>query len=149
MVPFGLFWGGFAIFWEYSAITSNKTPLFFVFWGIPFVLIGIYLIVGRFFIDSQLRSHTYYGVTDQRVLVLSGVWAREVMSVSLQNLYGITLRERSDGSGDILFGSMYPMSEMERHTAWSAAAKKRVPTFEFICDVRKVYDLIQQAKRKK
>ncbi len=135
MVPFSLFWGGFAFFWEYNVVNNNKAPFFFMLWGVPFVLIGIYLIVGRFFADNYQRSRTYYGVTDQRVLILSGIWTREVKTISLQNLNEISLTERSDSSGDILFGP-------RMH-------KKMVPTFELIDNVRQVYDLIQRTQRKK
>jgi hypothetical protein len=35
-IPFSLFWGGFAVFWESSAIIHHAPPLFVV-WGIPFL----------------------------------------------------------------------------------------------------------------
>ena len=135
LVPFSLLWGGFAFFWEYNVVILNKAPFFFMLWGIPFVLIGIYLIAGRFFVDSYQRSRTYYGVTDQRVLILSGISARQVKAISLQNLNETSLTERSDGSGDIAFGSMGP--------------KYKAPTFELIDNVREVYNLIEKSKFKK
>jgi hypothetical protein len=146
-VPFSLLWGGFAFFWEYNVVTNTKAPAFFVLFGAAFVLIGIYLIAGRFFVDSFQRSRTYYGVTDQRALIVSGRWAREVKAISLPNLNEISLTERSDGSGDIVFGSMNPMYAMWRGTPWPGTGKKMVPTFEFIDNVRQVYDLIHRGDR--
>ena len=88
-------------------------------------------------------------VTDQRVLILSGIWSREVNAVSLQNLNEISLTERSDGSSDIAFGSMNSMYAMWRGTGWPGMDNRMVPTFELLDKVRQVYDHLKQAQRKK
>jgi hypothetical protein len=101
-VPFSLLWGGFAIFWEYSVVFSEKgAPLFFKIWGIPFVLVGLYLIVGRFFVDAWQRRRTLYGITDKRVLILTG---SKLASLNLGSLSKVSLRKRGSGGGVINLG---------------------------------------------
>jgi hypothetical protein len=99
-------WGGFAFIWEWSVFNS-KAPFFFLLWGIPFVLVGVYLIVGRFFVDAWQRDKTYYGVTNERIIIVSGHLNRKVKTLDLGALSDLSLTERSDRSGTITFGAGY------------------------------------------
>lgn len=103
LIPFSLCWAGFACFWEYSVI-QHAAPVFFRLWGIPFVLLGVYLMAGRFFADAYRRRRTFYGLTDSRILIASGVFTRTVTGLDLGKIAQLEIRERSDGSGTISFG---------------------------------------------
>lgn len=147
LIPFSLMWGGFAIFWEYQVASSPHAPAFFMAWGVPFVLIGLYLIIGRFFVDSLARSRTWYGVTNQRVLILTGLPRREVKSLSLQGLHDMSLSERADHSGSITFGSNPLSAAMWAGSAWPGMGKRLAPAFDLIDDARQVYNTIREAQR--
>lgn len=144
LIPFSLLWGGFAFFWEAGVIHSNA-PFFFRLWGIPFVLVGLYLIVGRFFVDSQLRKKTIYGVSNQRVLIVSGFFSRNFRSLNLKTLSEINLSENADGSGAITFGPNYSLMQ-NPGAGWPSYARDRPPSFELIERVRNVYEVIRRAQ---
>jgi hypothetical protein len=93
-------WGGFAIFWEYSAFHSNA-PVFMKIWGVPFVLVGLYLMAGRFLVDAWVRRRITYGVTNHRVIVVAGSRRSRVVSHAISQLDRIDLAEHRDGTGTI------------------------------------------------
>jgi hypothetical protein len=146
MVPFSLMWGGFAFFWEAAALTTDA-PIFFKLWGVPFVLIGIYIIIGRFFWDAHRRARTFYGVTDRRiVIVTTGVGAR-VKSLQMRTLSDVTLSTSRDGSGTIAFGPSPAGSWWLTGSGWPGA-QAQAPQFELIGQAKATYDLIGEAQRR-
>ncbi|MGE3241339.1 MAG: PH domain-containing protein [Pirellulales bacterium] len=147
LVPFSLMWGGFAIFWELTVINA-KAPLFFKFWGMPFVLIGLYLIFGRFFVDAWQRAKTFYGVTSERILIRSGLWNRTTQSLNLKSLPEIVLSERSSGGGTITFGPSNIFSQMQNPGAGWPSWGPKPTAIELAVDARQVYQIICEARRK-
>ena len=77
LIPFGLLWFGFAIFWESNAIQTDG-DYFFMLWGIPFLLAGLYFTVGRFFIDAKKRANTIYGIISDRIILKSEIFGSEI-----------------------------------------------------------------------
>lgn len=146
-VPFSLMWGGFAVFWEYSVSTAKDAPIFMMLWGVPFVLAGLYMIAGRFFADAYQRKRTYYGVTDQRIVILGGLFNREVKSLPLTTLSDITFSERPDHRGTITFGPSSFGLSMMGSTPWPGASKRMPPAFDLIENARHVYALIREAQQ--
>ncbi len=145
-IPFSLIWGGFAIFWESMAIASH-TPFIFKLWGIPFVLIGLYMIVGRFFVDAAVRAKTVYAVTSQRVLIITQIRGRQVQTLPLKQLPVLSLNERGDGSGTVTFGSQSPFQTWGQMGMTTNRGAMILPRFDRIPQARQVYDIIQRAQQ--
>src|SRR6185437_8312393 len=95
LIPFSLLWGGFAVFWEVSVFKTNA-PFFFSLWGIPFVLAVAYIIFGRFFVDAYQRGRIIYGLTNEHVIIMSGLLSQNVKSLNLRTLSDISITEKSD-----------------------------------------------------
>lgn len=142
MVPFSLLWGGFAIFWEVMALRG--APFFFALWGIPFVGIGLYMMVGRFFVDSFRRRGTFYGLTDQRIIVASRFPTRFMKSYSVGTLTNLSLEDHGNGTGTIPFGPLVLRNAMGRQAMWFSMPTESA--FEMIPDAKHVFDLIRETQ---
>jgi hypothetical protein len=144
-IPFSLLWGGFAIFWEWGVVKS-KAPFFFSLWGVPFVLVGLYITVGRFFVDAYQRAATAYALTDRRVLIRSGLLTQSVKSLALGGLPELSLAERADGAGTITFGPTPWGALRLAGTPWSGSRNQEAPAFEGIADARSLYNQVRAAQ---
>jgi len=148
LIPFSLMWCGFAIFWE-STVFFTDAPFFFKLWGIPFVLVGLYITVGRFIIDILQRKNTIYGITNDRVIIRSGIFSKQTKSLNIRTISDITFKEKSDGSGTISLGPTGLGQSMlfagNNWSTWSRA--KSTPSLEFIGQVRKVYNILIERQR--
>lgn len=102
LVPFSLMWGGFAIVWEWQVLTSSES-LLFVLWGIPFVLVGLYFIVGRFIYKKHRKLKTVYGLTDSRAIVSTS--ERSFDDTPIKNVPVCVNRSRDNRHATIIFGA--------------------------------------------
>lgn len=68
LVPFSIMWCAFAIFWE-SGVLSAGAPFPFGLFGIPFVVIGLYFVAGRFFYKAYRKRRTEYAITSRRAMI--------------------------------------------------------------------------------
>jgi hypothetical protein len=152
MIPFSLMWGGFAFFWEYMVVTGGgrgrgHAPWFFMLWGIPFCLIGIYMIAGRFFADAWMRSRMWYGVTNRRALIVSGIASSRLASFELATVGEITLTKSFfTGSGSIQFGSINTDRPYGRRTPKSFGGTN-TNTFDQIDNVDEVYRVLREVQQ--
>jgi hypothetical protein len=144
LIPFSLVWCGFTVFWEASVLRSNAPPFMAVF-GAAFVLVGAFLVFGRFLVDAWLRGATVYALTDRRVLILrTGPWPA-FNALSLDRLPEAGLSEGAYGRGTIRFGPQLPMFSRGYggFSAWTPALDP-TPQFLSIADARRVFEMIQE-----
>jgi len=152
LIPFSILWGGFALFWEYMAVTlapkaSSPIGAAFPLFGLPFVAVGLYLIFGRFWVDAAGRARTFYGVTTERVLIVSGLFSQQTKSLQLRTLSDVSLTQRSDGSGTITFGPTHRMNSVFPAGAWPGTGLYAPPSFDLIERAKDVYDIVRKAQR--
>lgn len=144
LIPFSLVWGGFAIPAGIMTLTTD-TPIFVALSGIPFVLIGLYLIIGRFFHDMYIRRNMIYGLTKKQIIIKEG---DKLRFVDLFSLNDIQVIEKKDGSGSILFN---PKSNQGNNKI-NSSPTNLIPSgmgrsFEGIPRVKAVYNQIEELRR--
>lgn len=148
LIPFSLMWGGFAIFWNamvwFAPFDSNagaSPDWFFKLWGLPFLVVGLYLIGGRFFHDAHIRKKLFYAVTDQRILTLRG---SKITSLDIHRLPRLELSEHRDATGTLAFEANNTMSfgGMNGFSWWVPALGSAAQFFR-IENPRSVYELIR------
>jgi hypothetical protein len=145
LIPFAVVWTSIPTFGAWMTLTSPKGNPAAVLPVLLFVVIGLYLLVGRFFVDAAQRRRTYYALTNERVLIVSGLWSRDVKSLSLSTLGEIDVSARASGQGTIMFGrSPYPSMAM---SGWPSSRRYQPPMFEMIPDVNAVAKLIRDGQR--
>lgn len=150
LIPFSLLWGGFALFWEISVIAWGA-PLIFPFVGGLFVLMGLYMIFGRFIYKYWKKKKTYYAVTNKRILILTKLWGRNFQTTYINSIPAINKSIRSDGIGTIKFGNPSFMASMYENTGmvfFGPPGIKDVPTFYDIKDANRVYEMANELREK-
>ena len=169
MIPFSIMWGGFAIFFAASVLFPTRddagSPVFVgVLFAIPFVLIGLYMMFGRFIVDAIQREHSCYGVTDHRAIIVTGLAdrrpapdvgvvtalvatlsPRKVKSLDLRTMSDVSMTERSGGSGTIMFGPQNPYQHLAG-MGWPGIGIT-TPGFDMVEQVKSVYALIRDAQQ--
>jgi hypothetical protein len=106
--------------------------------GVLYMLVGG--IVG-FVWDIFRRKWTYYGVTSERIVIVS-VLPKEVKTLRLAMLTDVWLKERANGAGIISFGP----AEVGHPWGSDLSGLDVIPNLELPSDVGPVYELILAAE---
>jgi hypothetical protein len=149
MIPFSLLWEGFAIFWESMALgiwaiesKRNEPSGFIILWGVPFVLIGQFMIWGRCLVDGWLKRRAYYALTNRRAVIVQEGWKRKTSSAYLESVH--SLDREGELTGTLWFGPKHPVLAGRGQTTrcWNQFSLGDVPVFADIEDLDSVYRLV-------
>lgn len=135
MIPFSIFWCGFAIFWFVTALQNAPFP--FAMFGIPFVCVGLYITFGRFVHTSWLRRHSAYVITTHKVIRKRG---SKIDMLDAKTMPSIHVTARTDGTGTIRFGQ--PVYYHGRRSYNSFDPNQGLFTLENIPDVARVQQIL-------
>lgn len=140
MIPFSIAWCGFAIFWFVTALMN--APLPFALFGVPFVCVGLYITVGRFFHTSSLRKRTAYVITTQKVIRRRG---NKIDMLDAKTMPSIYVTAHTDGTGTIQFGEAVYYRHGRRHystTSTTCGPNNTLFTLDNIPDVARVQQIL-------
>lgn len=107
LIPFSFLWLGLVIAGAVGTSASQKSGEWFPFiFLLVFVAFGLYIALGRFLVDARQRQGTFYGLSNQRVIIVCGLLQREIKSINLKTMNDLSLSQRRDGWGTIKFGGL-------------------------------------------
>lgn len=148
---FGLFFSGFALFWMLAAGAASKGDgvfSFFSLFGLPFLLVGLYVSFGPFIRQKKLTKNCLYVVTDRRIISFIN---DKVTSLYYDNVYNVDLVLGNNDRGWIYIHRNATAFLSESYSSYSthsvsSTADKYVFVMNDIKNVANVYKIIMNAK---
>ena len=123
-----------------SALLPSLLPMIVM---LPFLL---YLMFGRLLYRFWKNKHTYYAVTNQRILILYTVPSKSLQAIFINTLPALHKSTNSKGTGTITFGNSDPRAAVYANSGLdflaSANGMRLAPAFYNINNVKNIYDLI-------
>lgn len=152
IIPFATFWLGITLFWQYHIIKNHIVndpkfdffKLLIIIFMIPFLFVGLYLFFGRFYAIFFQRKRTYYGVTNERILIITRLLKQKTESKYYNQLSDIILTETSNNEGNISFIQETTGKNPKQNALYSNVANN----FVDIQNPKYVYELILNAMSK-
>lgn len=158
---FALFFTGFSLFWITMAyrISGQMTDtvgrvvnLVFPLFGLPFLLVGLQMLLGRFWSDARRRRNSYYTLTNRAAYI--GVQSGAKRSLDRYAIGPDTRLTLEDGDlGNIWFATR--VNTMPLHTPSMHRSRSRIggatqtvdPVgFERLSNARQIYGMMRKVQ---
>lgn len=158
---FAGFFTGFSLFWVVMAFSMTRgmndgigqvLNIVFPLFGLPFLGAGLYMLVGRFWMDARLRRSSHYTLTNRAAYI--GVDAKGKRSLERYAIGSATRLTLEDGDlGAVWFARK--LNAMPRHAPKLGRSRTRIGGatqtaqtigFERISNARAVYAIMRKVQ---
>ena len=133
-IPFGIVFTLFSLFWIFMALSIAGV---FALFGMPFLLVGLYMAGGRFLVNEIAKKNTAYVITNKAIIRKRGtrvnVWYRE-------NLMNMQVFSHKNGTTSFMF------SAIPIHFSGKAGANSNLFGIENVRDAKEVSEAIKTLK---
>ncbi len=139
---FGVFFLGFSVFWVAMALNigaDGPLSLFFPLFGLPFVLIGLWLVIGHWFFDAYKRRRSRYALTNKRAIIARRVFGRRLESYPIL----------ADSEISLVEGRFDTVNFHQKTVIRNNGTSRANIGFRYIRDGRKVYNLLLDIKTRR
>lgn len=128
ILMFALMWLTITLIW-YGIVVALGGFIFYMVVGLPFLAIGFWLLFGAPTYALWQRRHTYYGVTDKRLLILQQMRHKVLTALEITGIKETHSIIQPDGVGDVHF-----------------MLRGRSASFEKIADAQQVAALVNRLR---
>ncbi len=161
LIPFSIAWAGFAIFATAGFINGyietvesggQEGSFLFLALAAMFSLLGLYLLVGRFFYKRWDKRRLYYALTDARVLILKTGTTRPLSAVPWDKVPAIGKVQGFVGTGTVTFAETGWWKTDTGNTGlefFTLLPRRKVTAFYDIAEVDRVYDLANELRHQR
>lgn len=147
-IVFGIFWTAFSAFWIAMASWGTSqieggdamTKIFPLF-GVPFLLIGLYLVFVAPIRSKNRRKNLEYALTNKRILILYNGKTQNLQSFKYSEIQNVNFGCDELGVGVVTFSSLATTILNKGMNAKTRHFTNNVYGFYNINDVKKVYKI--------
>jgi hypothetical protein len=108
---------------------------------------GMYITFGRFIYKKKMKLHTYYAVTNKRIIIYKNYKKEKINEIWLFNTNSVTIEADKNGNGTITFDyNNAPLAYMYRMYANTGMEifmyGMTMYAFYDVDDVRNIYEIV-------
>ena len=136
---FGFFFMSFSMVWVVMAFSmggGTGAEKLFPLFGVPFVLVGLWLVAGHWFFDAYKRKYARYALTNKRAIIARAHFKRRMESYPISEHSPIHL----------ISGKLDTVNFAQKTYRTKNGTQIKNIGFRFIPDGKEVYDLLRTVK---